>query len=133
MTYALREALYGLDAIADILDGQSPQNELMTAMETEMQSAPNNWAKYYSGSEVKQFFQRHYSLSDRIRYYWGTDGAKQAVDRVFARLKNRKIPAPLIGQFLGGLSVQDDDPDAETVLIRAVQDFLAKYHAAIIG
>jgi hypothetical protein len=29
--------------------------------------------------------------------------------------------------------VQDDDPDAETVLIRAVQDVLAKYHAAIIG
>ena len=133
LTYALREALYGLDAIADILDGQSPQNELMTAMETEMQSAPNNWAKYYSGSEAAQFFQRHYSLSDRIRYYWGTDGAKQAVDRVFTRLKHRKIPAPLISQFLGGLSVQDDDPDAETVLIRAVQDVLAKYHAAIIG
>jgi len=46
LTYALREALYGLDAIADILDGQTPRNKLMTAMETEMQSAPNNWAKY---------------------------------------------------------------------------------------
>jgi hypothetical protein len=37
----------------------------------------------------------------------------------------------LVGQYLGGLSVQDDLPDAQTVLIRAVQDILARYYRAI--
>jgi D-tagatose-1,6-bisphosphate aldolase subunit GatZ/KbaZ len=44
LTFALREALYGLDAIADILDGHAPQNRLMQAMEAVMQSSPANWA-----------------------------------------------------------------------------------------
>ncbi len=131
LTYALREALYALDAIADVLDGKAPQNSLMQAMETVMQASPKNWATYYSGSDADLWFQRHFSLSDRIRYYWGDPMAQHAVTHVMDRLKGRAIPAPLVGQYLGGLSVQDDLPDAQTVLIRAVQDILARYHRAI--
>ena len=43
LTFALREALYGLDAIADVLEVLAPQGRLMQAMEAEMQSAPGNW------------------------------------------------------------------------------------------
>lgn len=131
LTFALREALYGLDAIADVLDGKTPENSVMRSMETVMQSNPKNWASYYSGSDDELWFQRHFSLSDRIRYYWGDPMAQQAVANLMDRLKGRTIPVPLLGQYLGGLGIKDDQPDAETVLIRSVQDVLARYHRAI--
>jgi D-tagatose-1,6-bisphosphate aldolase subunit GatZ/KbaZ len=131
LTFALREALYGLDAIADVLDGKTPENSVMRSMETVMQSNPKNWASYYSGSDDELWFQRHFSLSDRIRYYWGDPMAQQAVANLMDRLKGRTIPVPLLGQYLGGLGIKDDQPDAETVLIRSVQDVLTRYHRAI--
>lgn len=133
LTYALREALYGLDAIADTLDGHAPQNRLMLTMEQAMQDEPKHWAPYYSGSDAALWRQRHFSLSDRIRYYWGTDTAQRAVRDLLQRLGERPIPAPLSGQYLGALSLKDDAPDAESVLLRAVTDVLRLYHAATQG
>jgi D-tagatose 6-phosphate 4-epimerase len=69
LTFALREALYGLDAIADVLDGTAPQHRLMQAMEGVMQSAPGHWSRYYRGTDTDLWIQRHFSYSDHIRYY----------------------------------------------------------------
>ncbi|MFK7889875.1 MAG: class II D-tagatose-bisphosphate aldolase, non-catalytic subunit, partial [Granulosicoccus sp.] len=42
LTFVLREALYKLDAIADIIDSRAPTGQLMHTMETTMQAAPDN-------------------------------------------------------------------------------------------
>ena len=89
LTFALREALYGLDAIAEVLDGQPPQGAMMTAMEEVMLAAPANWASYYSGSDKELWLQRHFSYSDRIRYYWPAPKASEAAARVLARLEGK--------------------------------------------
>ena len=47
LTFALREALYGLDQIAAALDGRPP--ELQEAMERLMLANPAHWQKYYHG------------------------------------------------------------------------------------
>ena len=36
--------------------------------------------------------QRHFSFSDRIRYYWARPEAQAAVDRLFARLGSASFP-----------------------------------------
>jgi D-tagatose 6-phosphate 4-epimerase len=64
---------------------------------------PGNWRKYYQGDADKLRLQRHFSFSDRIRYYWPHPDAQAAVDRLFAKLGNKLIPEPLISQYLGGL------------------------------
>jgi D-tagatose 6-phosphate 4-epimerase len=103
LTFALREALYGLDCIARVLDPASPEDGLPAAMEALMLRQPKNWRIYYQGDEDELRLQRHFSFSDRIRYYWPHPDAQAAVDRLFAKLGNKLIPEPLISQYLGGL------------------------------
>ena len=103
LTFALREALYGLDCIARVLDPASTEDGLPAAMEALMLKEPGNWRKYYQGDADELRLQRHFSFSDRIRYYWPHPEAQAAVDRLFAKLGDKVIPEPLISQYLGGL------------------------------
>lgn len=126
LTFALREALYGLDAIADILDGTPPQNRLMNAIEQAMQTSPGNWRKYYEGDTAELFQKRHFSYSDRIRYYWPDPKAGAAVDALLDRLGTRALPAPLTRQYLPA-GHSDTAPEA---LIAAVTEVLRLYDRA---
>ena len=103
LTFALREALYGLDCIARVLDPTPADDSLPAAMEALMLKEPGNWRKYYEGGPEELRLQRHFSFSDRIRYYWPHPEARAAVDGLFAKLADKPIPAPLISQYLGGL------------------------------
>ena len=99
LTFALREALYGLDDIAEVL---SPGHPFLRAkMEALMLAKPVHWAKYYHGSDAHQRLQRHYSYSDRIRYYWTDPVALTATQGLLASFGETPIPEPLISQYLG--------------------------------
>lgn len=135
LTFALREALYGLSAIADILvpaDGVEP---LPATMERVMLASPDNWRKYYPGDEAEQRLQRHYSFSDRIRYYWPEVEAQAAVDRLMERLGDREIPLPLVSQHLGqlyaGVETGRTPARARPLLLASVTRVLDVYAQAI--
>ncbi len=103
LTFALREALYGLDAAAQVLAPVPAEDTLPAVMERVMLAEPDTWRKYYSGDADALRLQRHFGLSDRIRYVWPHPDARAAVDRLMARLGDRILPGPLVSQFLGGL------------------------------
>lgn len=103
LTFALREALYGLDHIAADLDGCPGNVDLQPAMERLMVERPGQWQKYYHGTPEAVRLQRHFSYSDRIRYYWPDAAAIAAVRRLEARLAGRTIPETLISQHLAAL------------------------------
>ncbi len=86
LTFALREALYGLDHIAGALVGPADGESLRDVMERAMTENPRHWAGYYGGGPTEQRLLRHFSLSDRIRYYWAKPQAVQAVDRLLEQL-----------------------------------------------
>ena len=131
LTFALREALYALDAIADVIDGHPPTGRLMAAMEEVMQDAPENWSNYYSGSDRERWLQRHFSYSDRIRYYWPSEKAKLAVAKLLARFEGRTIPEPVLSQFLGDVTQQRMSAQPDQLLLSSVQQVLRVYeHAA---
>ncbi len=65
LTFALREALYGLDRIADDLIPDR-RTTLRGTMEQLMCDKPGHWARYYPGTPAHQRLQRHFSYSDRI-------------------------------------------------------------------
>ncbi|WP_312948089.1 D-tagatose-bisphosphate aldolase, class II, non-catalytic subunit [Agrobacterium sp.] len=132
LTFALREALYGLDLIASELDGEAPM--LKQTMENIMMGNRNHWAKYYSGTSSQQRLQRHFSYSDRIRYYWSQPAARQAVDVVRTRLGNRSIPETLISQYLAPLTAKvrsgDVVADFDGIKLACVQATLRDYAKA---
>lgn len=130
LTFALREALYRLDAIADIMDNQPPSSRLMAAMEAAMLAAPGNWKKYYADSENDQWIQRHFSLSDRIRYYWPQPDVTRATDHLLTRLGERTIPAPVVHQYFPEMGLRSEPTTAGELLIGSVRRVLELYAEA---
>jgi D-tagatose-1,6-bisphosphate aldolase subunit GatZ/KbaZ len=133
LTFALREALYGLDAIAGILGDGRPGSGLAAAMEKIMLAEPSHWAGHYGGAADEQRLQRHFSYSDRIRYYWPDARAAAAVDELLARLPD-EIPETLISQHLARLYPDVVEkrvaPKARDLCLAAVDAALAPYATA---
>ncbi|PJI91871.1 tagatose-bisphosphate aldolase noncatalytic subunit [Yoonia maricola] len=131
LTFALREALYGLDAIAQELTGVA---SLQSGMENLMIAHPEHWQGYYHGSADNQRLQRHFSYSDRIRYYWATSEAEALVQDLIARLADKPIPETLISQYLPmawpGVMSGAQDPTAAALLKGSVQRVLTIYDQA---
>jgi len=99
-----------------------------------MLDAPANWDRYYHGPEAERALQRHFSYSDRIRYYWPQPAAEEAVAELFAFLGEAELPETLIGQYLGGLypDVRSGRllPHARTLALAAVDRLAQDYIAA---
>ena len=134
LTFALREALYGLSYIADQLVPDPSRESLPAAMERVMLASPGNWQKYYPGTPDEQRLQRHFSFSDRIRYYWPSPDAQHATEALLAALGDRQIPRPLIGQYIGHLDADVGAgrirPTAHELLIGSVTRVLDIYRGA---
>jgi len=135
LTFALREALYGLDAIAKELDPAWGPRSLKRAMEALMLAEPASWQRYYPGTPLEQRLLRHYSYSDRIRYYWPHPAAQQAVDDLMAALAGRTLPPTLLRQFVPGagtwLAAGNVTLDAEAGVEASIRAVLEDYASAV--
>jgi D-tagatose 6-phosphate 4-epimerase len=131
LTFALREAYYGLDAIAAELFPHATRRRLPAAMEAAMIEAPGHWAGYYDGDAGQQRLLRHFSYSDRIRYYWAEPGPRAAVGDLMTLLDGVAIDETLISQFLPRLYpaivAGVIAPDATSLLHGAVAAVLDSY------
>ncbi|GHG00779.1 D-tagatose-bisphosphate aldolase, class II, non-catalytic subunit [Thalassotalea marina] len=100
LTFALREGLFALSYIEEYLVAPEKRSYLRDVCEQTMLAEPANWKKYYQVPASLEPFYRHYSFSDRIRYYWANDRVNQAVKRMMQNLSEVDIPLPLVSQFL---------------------------------
>jgi D-tagatose-1,6-bisphosphate aldolase subunit GatZ/KbaZ len=134
LTFALREALYGLDQIAAFLFPGARQQTLASVTETVMREEPANWGKYYHGSPEAQRLQRHFSYSDRIRYYWPHPKVATAVEDLLTLLDRVTIPETLISQYLPGSYERVRDgkvaAKAKPLALAAVDRVLEDYFVA---
>lgn len=131
LTFALREALYALDGLADILEGSAPRGRLMETMERLMLASPDNWKKYYAGNDGELWLKRHFSYSDRIRYYWPSKEACEAVEELVSRIGKHSVPEPVIHQFFPNHSTEVNGTSAERLLVGAVREVLKIYDDAV--
>jgi D-tagatose-1,6-bisphosphate aldolase subunit GatZ/KbaZ len=134
LTFALREALYALEQIAAAL-GLTPEHQTLSlTMESLMQSQPQYWDKYYHGEGSELRLHRHFSYSDRIRYYWPFAEATGAVNELFEALGERPIPETLISQFLPQLYPDvangRGDATAKGLVMAAIAHVLNQYRGA---
>jgi D-tagatose-1,6-bisphosphate aldolase subunit GatZ/KbaZ len=99
-TFAMREGLLALCSIEDELVPAADASRLMQVLDEVMLAKPDHWRKHYHGSKEEQRLLRRYALSDRCRYYWGEAPVVAAMERLFANLRRRVIPLPLLSQYL---------------------------------
>lgn len=98
-TFALREGFYALEAAARELPGWTAAAAVRDALEDAMRRDPRHWQSHYAGDAAQQAYLRHFSYSDRIRYYWTDPAVEQAVGALLAQLGDGRLPLPLVSQY----------------------------------
>jgi D-tagatose-1,6-bisphosphate aldolase subunit GatZ/KbaZ len=100
VTFALREALWALDAIENETIETSHRGRLREVAMERMKDEPGHWQRYYHATGAALDLQLQYSLSDRIRYYWPDKMIAAAQDRLFANLRAVPPSLPLLSQYM---------------------------------
>ncbi|HBO37285.1 MAG TPA: tagatose-bisphosphate aldolase [Pasteurellaceae bacterium] len=131
LTFALREALFALTKIEDELVSPERKSHLLEVIDQVMQDEPKYWRAYYSPRHSKAMIDLHFSLSDRIRYYWPNERINSAVEKLIENLSTEKIPLGLLSQYLPDqyrkvlLNKIEAKPTA--LIIDKIQQVLADY------
>jgi len=99
LTFAYREAIFALAQIEHELIPANERSNIISVLDEVMVQRPEHWQKYYSGSSGEQSFKRKYSLSDRIRYYWGEPEVQHALGLLKKNLSASQLPVSLVEQF----------------------------------
>jgi D-tagatose-1,6-bisphosphate aldolase subunit GatZ/KbaZ len=100
LTFALREALWALDAIEKEWIEDARRARLRDVALTRMREQPGYWQRYYHSEGHGLTVDLQYSLSDRIRYYWPDLMIEKARQHLFDNLRANPPPISLISQFL---------------------------------
>lgn len=103
LTFALREGLFMLNHIENELLGNRSDIRLSRFIETleeAMFKNPENWERYYHGTESDKRLARKYSYSDRCRYYLTLPEVQDSIKTLVYNLKSVDIPLTLVSQYL---------------------------------
>jgi D-tagatose-1,6-bisphosphate aldolase subunit GatZ/KbaZ len=117
LTFALREALFGLAQVEAELEGRGGSPRLIGLLESVMRGHPGHWKGYYPEDDRVSLL---YGWSDRLRYYWDRPEVASEVERLFAALDRAAIPSQLLSQYIPHLD-QSEFMDAGTeITARAI-------------
>lgn len=98
-TYALRETLWALAAIARELPGGDDAEDLRKVAIDTMYADPRHWRSHYR-DPARTAMDLQFSLSDRIRYYWPYPQVQGACQSLLSRLRRTGVPLTLLSQYL---------------------------------
>ena len=133
LTFAYREALFGLSQIAIEL-GLETDTDLIGEADIVMREDPADWQKYYHGDRREQRLLRAYSLSDRIRYYWTKPRLAKSVQELLDVLGTREIPLGVAHQYLPlgaeACRARGEKITADKLINNTIKAALAPYYAA---
>lgn len=135
-TFALRESLWALDAMARELRGNDSRVGLREVATAVMRADPRHWSGYYRNANTLEL-DLSYSLSDRVRYYWPHPDVQRACSQLLADLARKPIPLTLISQYLPAqyLAVRAGRlaPTADSLLRDGIASSLRPYIQACGG
>jgi D-tagatose-1,6-bisphosphate aldolase subunit GatZ/KbaZ len=134
LTFAMREALWGLDKVEREWLGEDRSSRLRETVQQAMTVAPRYWNKYYLSDGRQLTLDQQYSLSDRIRYYWPVPEVDAALKRLLANLDSNPPPLTLLSQYLplqyeairaGRIGLR-----ARELVLHSIEQVLHQYSAA---
>ena len=134
LTFAMREALWALDAIELEWLGAARSSRLRETVQDAMTASPGSWSKYHLSSGRQLALDQQYSLSDRIRYYWPVPAVDAALERLLANLEATPPPLTLLSQYLPlqyeAVRAGRLRPHARELVLHAIRRVLEQYAAA---
>ncbi len=101
LTFALREAVFALARIESewLSSRKLALSNFIQLVDKVMVKNSTYWMKYYDGNEQEKAFERRYSLSDRIRYYWPHPEIQQAISLLLDNLSRFPPPLVMLSQY----------------------------------
>jgi D-tagatose-1,6-bisphosphate aldolase subunit GatZ/KbaZ len=134
LTFALREGLFALAAIEDLLVPAARRSHLVDVVDRAMLARPRWWEGYYEGDHHAKALARRYSYSDRMRYYWPEPSVVAAYETLLANLRTTGIPLHVLSAFLPAQYVRvrsgELAADPAALAVDRVRDVLRGYAAA---
>jgi D-tagatose-1,6-bisphosphate aldolase subunit GatZ/KbaZ len=131
LTFALREAIFALAQMENELIAPESRSRVLEVIDEVMLNEPDYWKKYYHPTWSQAMVDIHFSLSDRIRYYWPHPRIRQAVEKLLANLDTVRLPLGLISQFmplqLERASLNEIVTTPRSLIIDKIQDVLRVY------
>ena len=97
LTFVLREGLFLLEAVEEIVTPVSSRSNLKSALLGEMNKSKKYWEKYYTGTAEEIEYKKLYSYSDRCRYYLPEKKVQEAIESLFNNVP--LVPPALLSQF----------------------------------
>ena len=132
LTFALREAVFALANIEQVLIAPESRSQILTVINGVMLDEPVYWKKYYNPTFSLSLIDLHFSLSDRIRYYWPNARINRAMEALVANLQTVEIPLGLLSQYLPAqferVMANKLTSDPHELIIDKIQDVLRAYH-----
>ncbi|WNN50227.1 tagatose-bisphosphate aldolase subunit GatZ [Siccibacter colletis] len=131
LTFALREAIFALASMEQVLVAPESQSRIVEVIDQVMLDEPGYWKKYYRQVWSESRVDIHFSLSDRIRYYWPNGRISRALETLLSNLNATTLPLGMLSQYLpkqydrvlnGTLA-----PSPHHLIIDKIQDVLRDY------
>ena len=135
LTYGLREALFALSFMEKELVPEEKCANFIETLEQVMLAEPGNWQKHYHGDDKQLALARKYSFSDRARYYIGQPEVTDAINKLFANLKEYPIPMNMLHQYMPVTYTKVRDGilalDPKELALDGVTNFMLDYEYAV--
>ena len=134
LTFYFREATYSLELIEKEFHFEKKSN-IRAVYEKAMMENPGKWIDYYLGDESTKRLKRHFSFSDRIRYYGNRKEVKESFQLLLKNLKSVDIPLSLIAQYFPNqydkIIHKEFKADPESLIFGKIGDVLEDYIYAV--
>lgn len=129
LTFRMREAVFALAQIESVYQPETSSN-LIAVIDQAMDENPDNWCSYYTGEHNLVRHLRHYSYSDRIRYYWSEPSIKLAVQQLLENLDGINPFDTIISQYFPYRSFENLRAGAQQLIHDHVKLCVARYYDA---
>jgi len=130
LTFRMREAVFALASIETHLLPEKKRSHLIANIDKAMQENSEHWTPYYRGDEELVSQLKHFSYSDRIRYYWTVPGVAQALGRLFDNLSDIKIPETIVSQYFSSRQFGSMDAPASQLTADHIALCVGRYYEA---
>lgn len=129
LTFRLREAVFALASIEKQIKVKDTA-DLIDAVDRAMDESPTNWISHYQGDfdTVQQL--RHFSYSDRIRYYWSVPSVRDALEKLIFNLENQRLPATIVSQYFHQRPFGVSEAEPRQLISNHVKSSIERYYKA---
>ncbi|AHF77351.1 D-tagatose-bisphosphate aldolase, class II, non-catalytic subunit [Sodalis praecaptivus] len=131
LTFALREAIFSLALMEKALVPAERQSRILEVIDSVMLDEPKYWEQYYHPRHSQAMVDLHYSLSDRIRYYWPQDRIAAALRQLISQLTACRLPLGMLSQYFPlqyrRVLAGECRADPHSLIMDKIQDVLRDY------